>query len=56
MVYFQTKNLGKFFEGLDKKMIGIFHDHLEYITGNLGTLNGHLVAIWYILPRFGILC
>jgi hypothetical protein len=32
--------------------------HLEYITaiGYILWLFGNLLAIWYILPRFGILC
>jgi hypothetical protein len=40
MVNCQTKNpnLGKFLEALGMEKVGIFFDHLEYIT-----------AIWYIL-------
>jgi hypothetical protein len=33
--------------------VGTFYIHLKYI---FGTFYGHLVAIWYIFPRFGILC
>jgi hypothetical protein len=37
--------------------VGIFYDHLEYITAIWYILCpvSNLVAIWYISPRFGIL-
>jgi hypothetical protein len=37
--------------------VGIFFDHLEYITAIWYILwpFGNLVAIWYIFPRSGIL-
>jgi hypothetical protein len=61
MVYFQTKNpnLGKFRRALEWKRLG--HSMTIWnILQSLGTFYGHLViyvvTIWYILPRFGILC
>jgi hypothetical protein len=38
--------------------VGIFFGYLEYITAiwNILWLLGNLVTIWYIFPRFGILC
>jgi hypothetical protein len=60
MVYFQTRNpnLGKFCRALEWKNVGIFFGHLEYITAIWYILwpFGNLVAIWFIVPRFGILC
>jgi hypothetical protein len=38
--------------------VGIFFDHLEYITAiwNIQWPFGKLVAMWYIFTRFGMLC
>jgi hypothetical protein len=38
------------------KKVGIFYDHLEYITAIWYSLwpFGNLVPIWYVSPRFGI--
>jgi hypothetical protein len=40
------------------KKFGIFYGHLVYITAIWSILwpFSNLVAIWFILPRFGILC
>jgi hypothetical protein len=58
-VYFQTKNsnLGKFWAPLYVN-VGIFYGHLEYFTAIWYMLRqiGNIVIIWYIFPRFGILC
>jgi hypothetical protein len=37
---------------------GIFYGHLEFFTAIWYILwpFGNVVAIWYIFPRFGILC
>jgi hypothetical protein len=37
---------------------GIFYGHLEYFTVicNISWPFGNAVVIWYIFPRFGILC
>jgi hypothetical protein len=35
--------------------VGIFFGHFEYIRPILWP-SGNLVGIWYIFPRFGILC
>jgi hypothetical protein len=39
------------------KKVGIFFDHFEYNTAIWYILwpVGNLVAIWYIIPSFGIL-
>jgi hypothetical protein len=61
MVSFQTKKsqFGKILEGLAMENLGIFYDHLVYLTAiknilwPFGTFCGHLVhfvAIWYIFP------
>jgi hypothetical protein len=61
MVYFQTKksNLGKFCRALElKRLVCIFYGHLEYLTaiGYMLRPFGNFLDIWYIFPRFGILC
>jgi hypothetical protein len=40
------------------KKVGIFYGYLEYIRviWNILWPFGNLVTIWYIFPRFGILC
>jgi hypothetical protein len=61
MVYYQTKNpnLGIFWRALEWKRL-VHSLAIWNILQPLGTFFGHLViyilAIWYILPRFGILC
>jgi uncharacterized membrane protein len=39
--------------------VGTFYNHLEYILQSFGRFTlwifGNLMAIWYILPSFGIL-
>jgi hypothetical protein len=61
MICFQTKNpnLGKFWKALYvMENAGIFYSHLEYFTVIWYILYPfvNVVVIWYILPRFGILC
>jgi hypothetical protein len=38
--------------------VGVFYGHLEYFMAIWYTLwsFGHVVIIWYIFHRFGILC
>jgi hypothetical protein len=49
--------LGKFWRALEWRMLacfwpfGTFYGHLVYFMAF-----GNLVVIWYIFPRFGILC
>jgi hypothetical protein len=45
------------FGGLAKENLDIFYDHLVYFTaiGNILWPFGHLMVIWYISSRFGIL-
>jgi hypothetical protein len=40
------------------KNIGIFDAHFEYVTAiwYILCLFDNFVVIWYIFPRFGILC
>jgi hypothetical protein len=60
MVCFQTKNpnLGKFYTANRMENAGIFYGHLEYFTAiwYIVWSFGNVVVIWYIFPRFGILC
>jgi hypothetical protein len=53
MVCFQTKNqnLGKFWRALEWKML-VYFKVIWYILWPFGDA----VVIWYIPPRFGILC
>jgi hypothetical protein len=59
MVCFQTKNtnMGKFWRALEWNA-GIFYGHLEYFTVIWCILWQfvNVLVIWYIFPRFGILC
>jgi hypothetical protein len=67
----KKSNLGKFRSALESKMLvyfmviwnllrsfGIFYGHLESFTviWYILWLFGNVVVIWYIFPRFGILC
>jgi hypothetical protein len=61
MVGFQTKNpnLGKFWRALEWKMlVCTFYGYLEYFTVIWYILWSFInaVVIWYIFPRFGLLC
>jgi hypothetical protein len=40
------------------RKVGIFYGHLEYLTAiwYMQWAFGNFVSIWYIFPRFGILC
>jgi hypothetical protein len=53
MVCFQTKNpnLGKFWRALEWKILVYF-----MAIWNILQSFGNIVVIWYIFPRFGILC
>jgi hypothetical protein len=53
MVCFQTKNsnLGKYWRALESKRL-VYSVDIWYILWPFGDLE----AIWYIFPRFGILC
>jgi hypothetical protein len=53
MVCFQTQNpnLGKFWRALDCKMV-VYFMVILYILWPFG----NVVVLWYIFPRFGILC
>jgi hypothetical protein len=54
----QKSLFGYILEGLGMEKVGILFGHLKYITAIYYILwpFGNLVAVWYILPRFGILC
>jgi hypothetical protein len=56
MVYFQTKNpnLDKFWRALERKLLVYFMPIYGYCYVLWSF--GNFVAIWYIFPRFGILC
>jgi hypothetical protein len=59
MVYFQTKNyqLWKILEGLGiEKTVSYGHLNYRMAFWYISLPFGNLVAIWYIFPRFGILC
>jgi hypothetical protein len=60
MVYFQIKNpnLGKFWRALGWKRLVYSMAILKYIAAHWYILwtFGNLVAIWHILPHFGIVC
>jgi hypothetical protein len=50
----QKSQFGYILEGLRMENVGTFYAHLEYVIdiwsfGNFG-------VIWFIFPRFGILC
>jgi hypothetical protein len=54
----QNKKFGKIMEGLEMEKFGIlsgqfgsYYFHLLYFKAV-----GNLVAVWYLFPRFGILC
>jgi hypothetical protein len=60
MVCFQTKNpsLGKFCRALEWKM-QVYFMLICNMLQSLGLFYGHfgnVVVLWYIFPRFGILC
>jgi hypothetical protein len=58
MVSFQTKNL-EFWRAFEwKRLAYIFYGHLEYITAiwYIPWPFGNFVAMWYLFPRFGVLC
>jgi hypothetical protein len=54
----QKSQFGYILEGLEMEIAGIFYGHLEYFTVIWYVLwvFGNVVVIWYIFPRFGILC
>jgi hypothetical protein len=54
----QTSQFGYIMEGRGMGKVGVLYDCLEYITAVWYMLCpfGNLVTIWYIFPRFGILC
>jgi hypothetical protein len=59
MVYFKTKNpnMGKFWRALKWIILwtfGIFFGHWVYL--HIVFPFGNVVVVWYIFPRFGILC
>jgi hypothetical protein len=61
MVCFQTKNsnLGKFWRALEWKMLVYFVVIWNIIRSSGIPILwpfGNVVVIWYIFPRFGILC
>jgi hypothetical protein len=53
MTYFhiKTPNLGIFWKALEVENVGIFYDHLEYVTAIWYIF---IMAIWYSLWSFGI--
>jgi hypothetical protein len=46
------------FDDVGMETVGVFKGHSEFVTAILYILwpFGNLVPIWYIFPRFGILC
>jgi hypothetical protein len=54
----QKSKFWSILEGLRMENAGIFYGHLEYFTIIWYLLwpLGNVVVIWYIFPRFGILC
>jgi hypothetical protein len=52
-------NFGKFWKALElKRLVYVSYGHLNYRMAfwYISLPFGNLVAIWYIFPRFGILC
>jgi hypothetical protein len=54
----QKSQFGYILVGLRMENVGIFYGNFEYYTANWYILRplGNGVFIWYIFPRFGILC
>jgi hypothetical protein len=54
----QKSKFGLILEGLKMEKVGKFCGHFEYLTVIWYILwpLGNFVVIWYIFPRFGILC
>jgi hypothetical protein len=42
-------------EGIGAEKVGIFYDQSEFL-GQFSIFIGHFLVVWYIFPRFGILC
>jgi hypothetical protein len=57
LVCFQTKNsnLGKVWRALEWKVL-LYFMVIWNILQSFGIFYGNVVVIWYIFPRFGILC
>jgi hypothetical protein len=51
----KNPNLGKFWRALEWKIF-VYSMAIWNIYGLFGIFYGELVSIWYIFPRFGILC
>jgi hypothetical protein len=54
----QKSQFGQILEGLGMEKAGIFFGYFEYIKAIWHMVGpfGNLMAIWYLFPRFGILC
>jgi hypothetical protein len=54
----QKSQFGKIFDGLRLKIFNTLYGHLKYFQVNGICILwhiGHVVVIWYIFPRFGLL-